>query len=1200
MAKANVTIAISGSYNGKALERARSDLEKFNTRAASEMGGVAGAFANTGAKAARMGGDIYNAGKRAESMGSTLTRNVSLPVAGVATACGAAAIDIDSALTGVKKTVNGTAEQYDQLKQSAIEFSQTNAVSASQILDIEALGAQLGFTIDELDEFGQVVSGLDIATNMDAETAATRLAQFANITKMAHSEASNYASAIVGLGNTSATTEADISNMALRIAAAGTQVGMSQADILGLSAALSSMGIEAEAGGTAISTIMSNIDKAVATNSDKLAVWAETAGMSTEEFAAAWKEKPVEALTAVLSNMEAATAEGGNMSLMLEDLGIEGIRQTDVMKRLAGNSDLVTKSVKTANDEWNANTALQKEVDNRNESMAARFEILKNRVTAVAEEVGTPLVNAALEFIDAAQPVFDIVKNVADGFANMDEESQKTVVGIIAAAAAAGPLLSVGGKLAKSLGNVAVGFGKVLQSMGRFAGKAKVGTDEFGRMNGIMGKTETSMDKAKKSTENLTTVTGNASDKTKGLGNEAKKTGDNMSKASKNVDKTTDSMGKASRSASALGNVMKGIGISLAAGLILDGIRLLWDELEKGREKAEKLDKATNGLKESTSVYYESLKNASSSMSDASAASEGYEQSLGDVRTRVEDMIEKNAELADSLSGIFSEAGTKVGELDAYREVIDRFAGRALTNADDVAKLELAVQHLGEATGESYRVVKEDDGTYQIYADDVRLAKDEVLKLIDAQKQQIYLEANHDAWVEAQKTLAENAKTAADAQKDYNDKLEAYNKALGESGSKNEYLDSVLAQTHQELRDAENTLKEANDSYKAQSDVLKQCIDRQTLLQRALDNGADSFEASIANNEMLMATLDASSQSALDFTNDLQDLGIAQADLKTIGEENLPLLAQVYDGSVTSITGKLEEMGIKLDDNKVKAKDMAEQMEAHIGTLDADMQAKLENCGVNLAGLCLNLANAGISVEQLKTLTNEQLLELAQDYANGNTDIKGKLDTFVAQNKTAGTDGGKGLDDRFCGALESMKENAKKKTKQISHTAKLGLGDADTTSTGTNFVQGFVNGMFRIDLWKTAWNLGKTALDGLMRSLGCNSPAKETIKIGRYTGMGAVIGMRQTEKDLERESERLSDAMVMEPPNPLKLSPRPYSVTQSYGPTLADRASDAARNITINLTVNVTAKSEDEAKAYGKSLGEQLYTEYVRRERAMA
>ena len=261
-------------------------------------------------------------------------------------ATGKAAITIDTALTGVRKTVDGTEEQYQDLKEAAIEFSKTNAVSADQILDIQALGAQLGFTIDELDEFSQVVSGLDIATDMDAETAATEMAQFANITKMAHGEVSNYGSAIVNLGNHMATTESQISSMAQRVAAASTQVGMSQADILGWSAAMSSLGVEAEAGGTAFSQTVATIDAAVATGSDDIQAFADIAGMSADEFSSSWKASATDTMVALLQGTNSAE----NMTVALESMGVTGIRQTDVLKRLAGNTELVTQALQYSND----------------------------------------------------------------------------------------------------------------------------------------------------------------------------------------------------------------------------------------------------------------------------------------------------------------------------------------------------------------------------------------------------------------------------------------------------------------------------------------------------------------------------------------------------------------------------------------------------------------------------------------------------------------------------------------------------------------------------------------------------------------------------------------------------------------------------------------------------------------------------------
>lgn len=448
---------------------------------------LAGSYKTAAQRSDELADKIKSVGSGMQTAGRAMTTGFTVPVIAAGSATAKAAIDIDTSLTGVRKTVDGTEEQYQELKDAAVEFSETNAVSASQILDIQALGAQLGFAIDELDEFGQVVSGLDIATNMDADQAATEMAQFANITKMSHDEISNYGSTIVGLGNNFATTEADISAMAMRLAASGTQVGMSQSDILGLATALSSMGVEAEAGGTAISTIMAQIDKDIALNKESVETWASTAGVSAQDFAAAWKNDPVSALSAVLSGMEEATAEGGNMSVMLDELGIESIRQTDVMKRLAGNSQFVADAVSTANDEWAKNTALQKEVDNRNESLAAKYEVLKNRVIAVADDVGGPLADAMLDVVNDAEPLIQAISDGAQAFADMDEESQKLVLSAVGIAAAFGPALNIFGKLSPVAVKAVSVMGKFNTQVTNMGKAAKAGKGELAGIGASIG-----------------------------------------------------------------------------------------------------------------------------------------------------------------------------------------------------------------------------------------------------------------------------------------------------------------------------------------------------------------------------------------------------------------------------------------------------------------------------------------------------------------------------------------------------------------------------------------------------------------------------------------------------------------------------------------------------------------------------------------
>lgn len=475
-----------------ALARYRAEMQKLSV----EQAVADSSLGKMGDKLTDIGEKLDPIGQKMQSIGVGLTVGVTAPIVATGTAAVKAAVNIDTALTGVRKTVDGTEEDYQRLKEAAIEFSKTNAVSAEQVLNAQALGAQLGFTIDELDEFAEVATGLELSTDMGLEDAATEMAQFANITGMAHDEISNYASAIVEVGNNMATTESKVSSMAQRIAAAGTQVNMTQAELVGWSGVMSSLGIEAEAGGTAFSTFVSTIDAAVATGGEELEKFAARAGMSAEDFAASWKDSATDTLQVLLKGIAGAD----NMTLALEDLGVSGIRQTDVLKRLAGNTELVAKGIGLANEGWEKNTALSDEVANKNDSLAAKFEILKNRVIAVMEQIGKPLADALLDVLDAAEPLFDAIENGAKAFADMSEDEQRTVIQTVALVAALGPTLAILGKVVsnvKVLGSalklLATGFATLDTKTGGSARQISTWNSETGKIEKTAGKASVAM-----------------------------------------------------------------------------------------------------------------------------------------------------------------------------------------------------------------------------------------------------------------------------------------------------------------------------------------------------------------------------------------------------------------------------------------------------------------------------------------------------------------------------------------------------------------------------------------------------------------------------------------------------------------------------------------------------------------------------------
>lgn len=468
MGKASITIAIGALWNGQTqLDAVSNSISRMALNAAKSSESTTRSLALQGESWVGLGNQIYDAGTKIADFGDTLTTAITVPMTKVGGYCVDQAVNFDTAIANLRKTSDLTADQLDALGDSALEASQKQPVDAATIVNIEALGAQLGVADDKLESFSKTVSGLDIATNMDADTAATEMARFANITGMAEDEFSNYGSTIVAIGNNMATTESEVSNLAQRFASAGTAAGMSQADILGVSGALSSLGVKAEMGGSALSQTVNAIGVAVSQGGDDLQAFADKAGMSADEFAAAWRDDAAGTFNTLVESMGKSVAAGGDVNVMLSELGITGIRQSDVMRRLVDSTEAVTGkqsvlagALDLSRSAWEENTALQAEVDQRNESMQSRLDVLKNKVNAVAITVGTPLTNALIDAMDAMQPLFQGVADAAQAFADMDEQDQRTVLSLAGVAVAAGPVLSTTGRLVQGIGNVNTMFGQ--------------------------------------------------------------------------------------------------------------------------------------------------------------------------------------------------------------------------------------------------------------------------------------------------------------------------------------------------------------------------------------------------------------------------------------------------------------------------------------------------------------------------------------------------------------------------------------------------------------------------------------------------------------------------------------------------------------------------------------------------------------------
>lgn len=485
---------------------------------------------------------LINSGKKIEAfgkgvsgIGSALTVGVTAPIVAGATAVTSAAISWESAFAGVKKTNDEVVDSngnvvysYSDLEKGLRNLATQLPGSHQEIANVAEAAGQLGIKTENVVSFTKTMIDMGESTNMSAETAATSLARFANITQMSQKDFDKLGSVIVDLGNNFATTESEITEMGLRLAGAGKQIGMSQGEILGFATALSSVGVEAEAGGSAFSKVMIQMQLAVEkgfgafdqlkqmaeeqgvpwvnlvnavrdggkslkavseqmgfTSSDlkkmykeadnsksSLENFANVAGVTSEQFQKLFKSDPSEAIIKFIQGLKDSEKHGTSAIKVLDDMDIKEVRLRDSLLRAANASDIFKGAIEKGNGAWKQNTALTNEANKRYETTESKLKMLKNEVIDTAIDLGGPFVDALRDGLNVSKPLIKNLGNMAKAFSAMSDDQQRNIIKWVGLAAAAGPALKLLGTGTSVIGKVTSTTGRLTKCLVDLAAKA--------------------------------------------------------------------------------------------------------------------------------------------------------------------------------------------------------------------------------------------------------------------------------------------------------------------------------------------------------------------------------------------------------------------------------------------------------------------------------------------------------------------------------------------------------------------------------------------------------------------------------------------------------------------------------------------------------------------------------------------------------
>lgn len=372
-------------------------------------------------------------------------------VAGIAASVGQA-VSFESAFAGVRKTVNATESEFKVLEQGIRDMAKEMPFAREEIAGVVEAAGRFGVANSDLLTFSEIALQLGVSTGMGSAQAAEQLTRLSNIIGLPAGEFRQLSSAVVALGNDFPTTEREILNMSLRLAGAGELIGLSASEITGFAAGLTSLGIKAEAGGTAFSRVFKSMQNAALNGGEELQAYLDIMGVTKEQFNATWSSNPADALLQFIKGIDRLNDAGANTPAILKDMGLGDVRIQDALLRSASGYDVLSGAIDTSKKAFQDGTALQQEYDKRADTTASKWQIIKNKMSDVGVTIGQALIPVVLGLITAMEPLIELIALIAEGFTSLPQPVQQVILGAVALLAAIGPLILIMTRLSGAFG----------------------------------------------------------------------------------------------------------------------------------------------------------------------------------------------------------------------------------------------------------------------------------------------------------------------------------------------------------------------------------------------------------------------------------------------------------------------------------------------------------------------------------------------------------------------------------------------------------------------------------------------------------------------------------------------------------------------------------------------------------------------------
>ena len=479
---------------------------------------------------------------------------------------------------------------------------------------------------------------------------------------------------------------------------------------------------------------------------------------------------------------------------------------------------------------------------------------------------------------------------------------------------------------------------------------------------------------------------------------------------------------------------------------------------------------------------------------------------------------------------------------DEYKEIVADLTDEEQKNIDKVHELAQAYADMKEARDDSVKQVQAEFNHYEEL-------KQELDNMIEKKRAMAILSANDEAYTEALQKEGEAQLATARAMSTYNDTLDRMNAAQEERDrlmqiSAKDYAEEIgmtddLFVANQKLEQAQ---KAANQTYQEEALAHKTAIDS----LREAQSAYIGYETQIRNFEKLAGIIESGegdiNEALMNLTQDFVDAehGNKESLERQVSdaEASLKAIEEAYELGMTGIT----------TDTVNQYKDLVKRSKTELDKFVKQNETAGANSQKKYAQGIRN--NQGEVISAAKDTSDKAVAEL--DTGASKAESKGESWTTS-----------------FARGLSSKLGEVQSAVSSLNSSASA-LGDVDTYTSGTNFMNGFINGINdRLAPAKEAVaNSVRSMLDTLKKTQKEGSPSKITMQSGIYFGQGYINGIRSTLKQAQSIASELAESAI----KPLNMTPNingiRSAVNSAYGANTGGAVSTSNVTNNYNLVQN--------------------------------